>query len=109
MPTPARSVTQSTRSSADRPDCFSALAFRWRHLMSLGLVDAVSEYLTLHQMDGCCGVQLFGYLMAMWPSDQVGQRAARGHTQELAALLGPSGRPRQRRAARHLVSYEPGG
>lgn len=92
MPTPALSVTHSTRNSADLPDCFSELVIHWPHLMSLGLVDAVSERLVLDRTDGCCGVELFGHLMAMFTSGHVGQRpiqeAARGHGQELASLLG---------------------
>lgn len=92
MPTSAPSVTHSSRSSSDLPDCFSELVIHWRHLVSLGLVEAVSERLILDRTDGCCGVELFGHLMAMWTFGQIGQRAlqraVRGHTQELSALLG---------------------
>ena len=92
MPQSRVSVTHSTRPPSDLPDCFSETVIGWRQLESLGIPRETADRLVLDRTDGCCGAELFGMLYTMWTSGAVGQRplqrAVRGHTRELAGLLG---------------------
>lgn len=92
MTRPKRSVTHSRRRSSDLPDVFSSLVLVWTYLEKAGVAEQIRERLVLDRTRGVCGVELVAYLVAMWTSGHVGQRAlqdvAEGHHAELCTLLG---------------------
>jgi hypothetical protein len=104
------SVTVARPGAGELPEGFSEFVILWQMLDQPGVIDQVAERLELKRKDGCCGLEVFAQLLAMWTSGAVGQRAleraSEGHGAALAAAAGLRRWVSQASLSRGLASVE---